>query len=220
MPPLPARFIAGNSPQATSLQDWNRGQLQSGVTLLQPGSTSFRASEAFQKATFSAGGGSDADLTELQQAVAQLQGQVQTLSSQVSTLQQQFINIQNYLMFTQSEQPTGMIFLDGNQIYKRSWVISGMNVVNNVYTIAHGIQNLAYLAQAQGVMGVANSTNVPLTWINSALALPQWGDATCFYIDNVNIYIVNGSVNRSSFLFLITLWYTRIGAGGNVIPGT
>ena len=219
----PTRFVHGGPPQAPG--DWNRNQIQAGVTMLQPAAIAFRLSDALQKATYTTSSNAG-DISQLEEAVAELQGQVGTLSTQIATLQSQIAalqsqmtNVQNYLMFTQAEQPTGMIFLDNNQIYKRSWAVSSVNVVNNVYTIAHGIQSLAYLAQAQGVMGVANSTNIPMTWINSALALPQWGDATCFYIDNTNIYIVNGSTNRSSFIFLITLWYTKM-TGSNDIPGT
>lgn len=200
-------FVAGGTPVMSSASDLQRSQIGANVTLRQPTAPAFRLSDALTLTQNST--------NSFQSDISGLQQQVATLQNQVTNLQTQMQNVLNFINFSQSEVATGIIFLDQQQIYKRSYAYSGINAINNVYIAAHGIQNLAYLAFATCTMGVANNVNIPLAWLNPTVQ--PWADGTTFYIDNTNIYIVNGSTNRSSYIFLVTLWYTKLTGSGD--PG-
>lgn len=207
MPGTPTKFIHGGTPQAPG--DWNRDQIQAGVTMLQPSAIAFRLSDALQKATYTASSNAG-DITQIEEDIATLQGQVGTLSTQISTLQGQVQVLQGFMNsfnWVQAEVSTGLIFLDQRTLYTRSFVISGaQNATNNTFTYAHGITNINYIAQVIAMVGLNNPNfAAPIFYGNTSAPL---SDAIGIWADITNIYISNGTVIRTNNLTLVKLYYT------------
>lgn len=183
--------------------------LPTNVTLLQPASRYFRLDQALQALDIGAQVNSQiaplqADITTLQSQVATLQSQMTTVQGQIAA-QQQTINSFNWV---QLEVDTGLTFLDGRTLYTRSFVISGaLNTALNVFTYAHGISAINYVAQISAIAGQNNGQNLPITFIN-AQQVPNVQDAISIFADITNIYVFNGSVLRTNFLVLVKMYYT------------
>lgn len=213
---MATKFVHGGSPQAPG--DWNRDQIQAGVTMLQPSAIAFRLSDALQKATYTTSSNAG-DIAQIEADIATLQGQVQSLSTQMTTLQGQIGTLQgqmtvvqgfmNSFNWVQAEVSTGLIFLDQRTLYTRSFVISAaLNTGFNVFVYPHGITAINYVAQAIGVAGINSSQTFPITYVNMTTAPTNIQDGISFYVDPTNIYVLNGAVIRTNFLVLVKLYYT------------
>lgn len=202
--------------------------LPANVTLLQPGSRGYRLSDALTVAAMTQQVSNvtlqgqvtenAANITALQGYVTALQGQVQTLQGQVTTLQGQVSTLQtqvanliafmNSFNYVQLEVSTGRTFLDNRNIYVRSFVITGAtNTALQVFTYAHGVPNINYIAEVQAMASQQGGQQLPITFVNLASApnitvgLGAWADTT-------NIYISTGNAVFTNYLVLVRLYYT------------
>lgn len=205
-----------NQPVSSQL---NPRLIPASTTVLQPGSRYFRLVDAFAQldqsqaviALQSEVGALQADIAALQGSVSTLQSQMTTVQGQISTLQAQMAVQQGFMNsfnWVQLEQATGLTFLDSRNLYTRSFVISGaLAAALGVFTYAHGIPNINYVASVQAIAGQNSGQNIPITWIN-AQQVPSVQDAISCFVDTTNIYIFNGSVLRTTMLVLVKLYYT------------
>lgn len=201
-----AKFVAGGSPVSPTAEALQASQIPSNTTLLQPGAVAFRLSDAIQEnvAIISAlTEGSASDITVLQNQVATLQGQVSTLQGQIAPLQA-FMNSFN---FQQLEIATGTFYLNGAQIYRRSFVPpSTIFTANQINVYAHGIAALGYVVQMLGVASVYQGQTLPMTFVQTN-AQPM-ANGLSVWADNVNIYVSVGTTGFTTYTAVITMWYT------------
>lgn len=186
------------------------GLIPANVTLLQPGTLAFRLSDALQMVNPNQGFlAIGQQITALQAQVATLQSAVTTLQSQMATVQGQITALQAFMNsnnWVQAEVATGLTFLDGRNLYTRSFVISGaLAATNNTYTYAHGVPNINYIAQVIAVAGINSGFGAPIFYGNTSAPL---SDAIGIWADTVNIYVSNGTTIRTSYLVLVKLYYT------------
>lgn len=212
-----------NQPVAVGL---NQRLIPASTTVLQPGSRYFRLVDAFAQLDSSQAvtalqvqvgalqtqmATANANISTLQSQMTTVQGQISTLQSQVSVLQAQqtaFTAFMASFNYQQIEVSTGSYYLDNRIIYRRSFIISNaLNTALNVFTYAHGIAALNYIASVQAMASLATGQQLPITFVNMASApnittgLGCWADAT-------NIYISVGNATFPNYLTLVTLWYT------------
>lgn len=208
MPGISTKYVHGGSPQAPG--DWNRDQIQAGVTMLQPSAIAFRLSDALQKATYTSSSNAG-DITQIQNDIAILQGQVQTLSTQMTTLQGQVqaqqlvLNSFNYL---QAEVSTHTTFLDQRTIYRRSFVLNGAlatALTNFIY--AHTVANISYIVNVEAMASLTGNPQYPIPFVNMPTA-PSLSTGISCWADNTNIIISVGTTAFANYQVLVTMWYT------------
>lgn len=182
----------------------NQRLLPANTTLLQPGSRFFRLSDSLNA--------QQAVNTQTQSFASSLNNVIETLRSEVATLQAQVAALQaitNALNYSTVEIATGTYFLDGRQIYRRSYTTTS-NQTNTVVALAHGLGAFNYLVDAQGLLSQAGSGGYKLTFISLPQNPPTDAlDYGSFWVDASNINIAIGNINRSSYVYIVTLWYTR-----------
>ena len=104
------------------------------------------------------------------------------------------------LDYSLSEVNTGMKWIDGSAIYKKT--VNLGTLPSGSKNVAHGISNLAYVIKTEGY--AANSTTLlPLPYVAN-VASSQIG----FNIYNGNIVVQTGS-DRTDYSGYITLYYTK-----------
>ena len=126
----------------------------------------------------------------------------------MQTQVQNLILFQNSFNRVQAEVATGLTYLDNRAIYTRAFVISGaLNTANNMFTFAHGIAALNYVADCIAMGSINTGPNFPITYFNSTVN-PIPPDGISISVDTTNIYIYNGAIIRSNYLTLVKLYYT------------
>lgn len=107
------------------------------------------------------------------------------------------------LDYSTSETSTGLKWIDGNTIYKKTVYVSSLpNNLPNIPT-AHGISNLAQLVNVEAIATTSNGTMLPLPFVSSTSSL-----LISYSIDDTNIIISTGA-DRSGTSAYFTLYYTK-----------
>lgn len=220
MPALVAGGVSPRSLEQGQTPTLYPDQLSANTTFLQTGSGGYArvstALMALNQAQNIANIGADitalqTDVTTLQGQVTTLQGQIATLQGQVSTLQTQVATLQafqNSFNYQQIEISTGTLFLDQRNIYRRSIVINNaLNTGNTVFTFAHGIANISYIAYIQAMASQAAGQQLPITFLNLATA-PNITIGLSIWADTTNLYIALANTTFPGFQVIATLWYT------------
>lgn len=105
--------------------------------------------------------------------------------------------------FSLSEQDTGVKWVDGNTIFQKS-IDLGTLPNATVKDVAHGITDMDVLISFDGCASIVGTTNVPLPFVQTGGV-----DGIQINIDDTNVAIQPGTLDRSSLIGFCTIYYTK-----------
>lgn len=104
--------------------------------------------------------------------------------------------------YSTTEQPTGQKWLDGKEIYFKTYEIAALPNSTTTRTPT-GLSNLDKVVKIEG-MAYGNSTHNPLPFVSTSAQY----SIECWVDDNANI-VLTSSANYSAYNGVVTLYYTK-----------
>lgn len=104
--------------------------------------------------------------------------------------------------YSTTEQPTGQKWIDGKEIYFKTYEIAALPNATTTRTPT-GLSNLDKVIKIDG-MAYGNSTHNPLPFVSTSAQY----SIECWVDDNANI-VLTSSANYSAYNGVVTLYYTK-----------
>lgn len=112
------------------------------------------------------------------------------------------------LDYSTSEVNTGIKWIDGKTIYKKTVASGNLPSAGGQLLIPHGITNIDKVIKIEGTYSDSNVNQVTFP-VNSPSATSSNSPAIRTIVFGSNIQIITGDADRSSFSGYVTLYYTK-----------